>query len=391
MLSKSAQDQRKATALPPSSSNRTQLPCARLGVVQWTVNWCTHWAGRACLQMRWHAWKGSPCQRIFFHRAISSSFANRRARRLGVAHRNHDGGCRGGSRLSMGLSEDPCRPTSLASLPTYLPYLSSTWPVSCFCFSVLYSTIPLHGARSTFSHGPRLPSLKPCYLLQRGEAPSSARQLHLPKLQESRLENLAAVPPPPQPPHQGNATPLLPQALTRRRSSRQQAVRGEGYMALLPSVSCLSDPGFLTLFEKGPTLGTLRGLAERYPITSPITQCSPSGNWQTRLSHSTLVLRSPTPCSKDRATAELPLTLSSRPADLPVCLCSVSRSVCTYSTERIVQTAIHNTYSYSLEQLLVLVPPLAGVDVILAPLLACPALLCVRVAPFDLNLLQLLI
>lgn len=127
-----------------------------------------------------------------------------------MAHRNHDGGCRGGSRLSMGLSEDPCRPTSLASpLPTYLTSLAlgpSPAPVSRYC--TVQS--PMHGARSTFSHGPRLPSLKPCYLLQRGEAPSSARQLHLPKLQESRLENLAAVPPPPSPSFTTTTTTTTP-------------------------------------------------------------------------------------------------------------------------------------------------------------------------------------
>ncbi|KAK0673939.1 hypothetical protein QBC41DRAFT_310951 [Cercophora samala] len=97
--------------------------------------------------MRWHAWKGSPCQRIFFHRAISSSFANRRAMRLGAPPSPRRGVPGEGVAFY-----HPCRPTSLASPPTS-------------AFSVLYSTT--RHARSTelpstwaMGHGPCLPSLK---------------------------------------------------------------------------------------------------------------------------------------------------------------------------------------------------------------------------------------
>ncbi|KAK4171239.1 hypothetical protein QBC36DRAFT_350489 [Triangularia setosa] len=161
--------------------------------------------------MQWHAWKGYPCQRIFFHRAISSSFTNR----------PHDKGGGGGG--------DPCWPTSLASSPTYRPTSASTWPVDH----------TMHGVRTT-EHDPRHHSCPGCCTLQSFQDSSRlcVCTVFTRYCEESGI--LAAVPPPHRPAivrrlpvrvdhhHQGNATPALPQALTRRHSRRQRADRGGG-------------------------------------------------------------------------------------------------------------------------------------------------------------------
>ncbi|KAK4198174.1 hypothetical protein QBC40DRAFT_308499 [Triangularia verruculosa] len=268
--------------------------------------------------MRWHAWKGCPCQRIFFHRAISSSFANRRAMRTGGPTEPTTGGA---GRGALG------------------PSMSLTPTVS------LYSTT--HHAPSTeYLHMGLLSALEA--LQPPVEPPSHPRHDSLPWHSTRRnLGNLTAVPPLALPViarrlpvrvvdhHYHHQRQRHPSAAAGPDPPTQQEVESRqrgGYMALLPSVSCLSGPGFLTL-KKGPTLGTLRGLC-----------------------------------------TELPLTLCSRPADLPVCL-----------------PVIHNTYSYSGAAACPGSPPWPASMSSSPPLLACPALLCVRVAPYDLILLQLLI
>ncbi|KAK0748600.1 hypothetical protein B0T21DRAFT_25501 [Apiosordaria backusii] len=257
---------RKATAFPPNSSNRTQLPCVKLGTVD-----ALGWEGRVC---RCDGTRGrdTPVRE-------SSSIGQFHLASPTVVQET------GGPTepTTGGAGEGVGRPWVLARTPVGQRLLHLPLPPApeCHYSSVLYS-IPLdtmYGVPSTWTfsaHSNSLSRLASSYDPRRSTTlglccTSQSFQNSCCILYSTRgnLRNFAAVAPHcpaivRRPPvrvdhhyyhhhhhHQGNATPALPQALSRQRSRRQRADRGGGLHSTV-AIRFLSFRPGVSLIEKRP-------------------------------------------------------------------------------------------------------------------------------------------